>query len=76
MKVMTCKQMGGPCDTKISGETADDMMQNGATHLEEMAEQGDEAHKKAVDMMEEAQQNPESGEKWFMEFKAKFDALP
>ena len=26
---MTCKQMGGPCDAKVKGETPDEMMKNG-----------------------------------------------
>lgn len=34
MKTMTCAQMGGPCDTAIQGETKDEMMANGMTHVE------------------------------------------
>ena len=35
MKTLTCAQMGGGCDAKISGSTPDEMMANGMTHLEE-----------------------------------------
>ena len=34
MKTMTCSQLGGPCEEKISGNTADELMMNGMTHLE------------------------------------------
>jgi predicted small metal-binding protein len=34
MKTMTCKEMGGMCDTKVSGSTPDEMMGNGMTHME------------------------------------------
>lgn len=32
---MTCAQMGGPCDAKITGNTPDEMMKNGMMHLEQ-----------------------------------------
>ncbi len=39
---MTCAQMGGMCETVISAETKDEMMEKGMAHLEvahpEMAE--------------------------------------
>lgn len=35
MKMMTCAQMGGMCDTEVTGNTADEMMANGMKHLEE-----------------------------------------
>ncbi len=76
MKTMTCRDMGGPCDTPITGNTADEMMNNGAAHVTEMANQGDEEHKKVLVMMEEMQNNPTAGEQWGKEFHAKFDALP
>jgi predicted small metal-binding protein len=34
MKTMTCAQMGGPCEAKITGNTPDEMMTNGMKHLE------------------------------------------
>lgn len=35
MKTMTCAQMGGPCSTKITGATPDEMMANAMKHLEQ-----------------------------------------
>lgn len=77
MKSMTCKQMGGPCDTAISGNTADEMMANGAKHVTAMAASGDDAHKKVLVMMEEMQKNPNSDEAkaWGEEFAKNFAAL-
>lgn len=31
---MTCAQMGGMCEEKITGSTPDEMMSNGMAHLE------------------------------------------
>jgi predicted small metal-binding protein len=33
MKTLTCKEMGGPCDTPISAETKEEMMSAGMAHL-------------------------------------------
>lgn len=35
MKTMTCAQMGGPCEAKITGNTPEEMMKNGMRHMEE-----------------------------------------
>ncbi len=32
---MTCAQMNGPCDTKIIGNTEEEMIANGMKHLED-----------------------------------------
>ncbi len=34
MKTMTCSQMGGMCETPISGNTADEMIMTGMKHIE------------------------------------------
>jgi predicted small metal-binding protein len=33
MKTMTCKQLGGPCDAKLSAESWDEMVQNMVKHV-------------------------------------------
>lgn len=35
MKTMTCAQMGGMCEEKIHGATAEEMLANGMKHLKE-----------------------------------------
>lgn len=73
MKTMTCKQMGGPCDAPIQGETAEEMLNNCREHVHSM---DDEGHKKVVVQMEEIQKNPEEAKKWNDEFISKFNELP
>lgn len=72
MKSMTCRQMGGPCDAQITGNTPEEMMKNGQDHLFSRA---DEGHKKAIEMMDEMEKNPQAGKKWNDEFLAKFAQL-
>lgn len=78
MKTMTCKQMGGPCDAPISGATPEEMMNNGATHVKEMAGTGDEAHKAVLVMMDDMQKNPDSeaNKAWNAKFMSDFAAIP
>ena len=35
MKTMTCAQMGGPCETAVTGSTPEEMMSNGMQHIEQ-----------------------------------------
>ena len=37
MKEMTCRQLGGPCDTRHEGATADDVIKAQDRHLREVA---------------------------------------
>lgn len=68
--------MGGPCDAPIYGNTAEEMMNNGALHVTRMAESGDDAHRNILDQMKAMEQKPEDAKKWNDEFKTKFDAAP
>jgi hypothetical protein len=65
--------MGGPCDVNIHGETAQEMSDNGAKHLQESS---DEGHKQALSMMENIQKAPAAGQKWTEDFNKKFAELP
>ncbi len=75
MKSFTCREMGGPCDFKLTGATADEIMQKGGAHVMEISSQGDEEHKKVLDMMNGMMGTPE-GDKWNQDFAAKFAAKP
>ena len=72
---MTCRQMGGPCDASLYGNTADEMIKNGATHIDEQSAKGDEAHKKVKIMMDAMKKNPASGMDWYTKFQKDFSAL-
>lgn len=36
MKTLTCKQMGGMCDTPVQAATKEEMMMSGMKHVEEV----------------------------------------
>lgn len=78
MKTMTCRQMGGPCDTPIHGNTPDEMIADGAMHVQAEATKGDVAHQDVLKMMGEMQTNPDTPENraWTEKFMADFAAQP
>lgn len=65
MKTMTCKELGGPCDKKLSAETWDEMVMTMTKHV--MAEHPDAA--KEMEKM-----HNEDPKKWGAEMKPKWDA--
>ncbi len=44
MKTMSCKQLGGPCDHLLTGETADEVIKAQDAHLKQSVADGDETH--------------------------------
>ena len=73
MKTMTCKELEGVCDSKITGNTPDEMAQNSQKHAMSV---NNEAHRAKMQEMAKSSQDPEAVKKWMAEFKAKFDSLP
>lgn len=69
MKTMTCAQMGGMCETAISGATKDEMLANGMKHL-------DEAHPEMAQAVRSASPDDPEMVKWQEKFDADFAALP
>jgi hypothetical protein len=76
MKTMTCKQLGGPCDVQLRGETADEVIQAQDKHLNEVVAEGDDTHSKALGEMKGRWKRPLSGMKWYKNTKREFAALP
>ena len=76
MKTMTCKQMGGPCDLPLRGETADDVIKAQDRHLNEAVAGGDDEHKGALKDMKGRWKRPVSGMRWYRDVKRDFAALP
>ena len=58
MKTMTCKQLGGPCDFPLHGDTADGVIKAQDSHLKEMVAGGDEVHQGALKAMKGRWKNP------------------
>lgn len=78
MKMMTCRQLGGPCDAKFQGKTADEILSHAHSHIDHLANRGDDAHRKVQQKIEEMQKNPSAPEAkaWSAKFKHDFDTTP
>jgi hypothetical protein len=76
MKTMTCKQLGGPCDLALRGETADEVIQAQDKHLKDIVAGGDDTHREALKAMKGRWRRPLSGMKWYKDTKREFAALP
>ena len=76
MKTMTCKQLGGPCDLALQGETANDVIKAQDRHLKDVVASGDETHKSALKEMQGRWKNPIAGMGWYRRAKRDFAALP
>ena len=48
---MTCKDLGGPCDLALQGDTADDVIKAQDRHLKEAVDGGDTSHAEARNAM-------------------------
>ena len=75
MKTMTCKQLGGPCDLALHGDTADEVIKAQDRHLKETVAAGDETHRSALAEMKGRWKHPLSGMAWYKKTKRDFAAL-
>jgi predicted small metal-binding protein len=76
MKTMTCEQLGGACDLRLRGETADEVIKAQDRHLREVVESGDTSHQKALSDMQGRWKHPIKGMGWYRDTKKQFAALP
>ena len=78
MKTMTCKQLYGPCDALIHGETPEEMMENSKKHAMEMIAKGDELHIEAINAMKKQHMDmdPEAIKQWMEKFQNDFATWP
>jgi hypothetical protein len=76
MKTMTCKQLGGPCDFPLHGNSANDVIKAEDRHLQEMVASGDETHKSELNDMQGRWKKPWSGMARNKKTKRDFAALP
>ncbi len=76
MKTMTCAQLGGACELPLRGDSADEIIKLQDTHLNEVVDAGDDAHKEALKAMKGRWKHPIKGMGWYKETKATFAALP
>ena len=76
MKTMTCKDLGGPCEFPLHGNTADEVIKAQDKHLNEMVAGGDETHSGALKEMKGRWKRPLAGMGWYRQAKHDFAALP
>lgn len=76
MKTMTCRQLGGACDTAIGGETADEMIKAQDRHLREAVRDGDNTHAEAHEQMKNRWKHPKKAMGWYRDTKKAFAELP
>lgn len=75
MKTMTCKQLGGPCDTALRGSTADEVIKAQDAHLKDSVASGDQTHQDALKDMRGRWKRPISAMGWYRAAKRDFAAL-
>jgi predicted small metal-binding protein len=75
MKTMTCRQLGGPCEFELHGDTADEVIKAQDKHLNEIVSKGDDSHKSALKEMKGRWKHPVSGMGWYRKTKRDFAAL-
>jgi hypothetical protein len=76
MKTMTCRQLGGPCDTAFRGTKADEVIKAQDKHLKDAVAAGDDSHRSALEAMQGRWKNPIGGMGWYIRTKKEFAALP
>ena len=78
MKTMTCKQLYGPCDVLIHGETSEEIMENSKKHAMEMVAKGDQVHIDTIKAMGDMHKNMDEAavKQWMEKFQNEFDAVP
>jgi hypothetical protein len=75
MKTMSCKDLGGPCDLRLSGSTADVVIKAQDAHVKQAVAAGDGTHADALKAMKGRWKNPIAGMGWYRTVKRDFAAL-
>jgi hypothetical protein len=73
---MTCRQLGGACDLRLRGETADEVIKAQDRHLRVAVTGGDTTHEQACAEMKGRWKHPLKGMGWYKNTKRQFAELP
>jgi len=76
MKTMTCKQLGGACDTAFHANSFEELAEISKKHGMEMFQKSDKAHLEAMNEMKELMKTPDSMKAWFETKRKEFETLP
>jgi predicted small metal-binding protein len=71
MKTMTCKDMGGPCDFKMTADTPEEIIKKGEEHVKAAT---DKSHIKITKQM--GAMTPKENKEWNEMFMKKWNAAP
>ncbi len=71
MKKLTCKDLGGPCDAELTGNSFEEIGGRSHDHVMEQIARGDEAHRQAVEKMKSA--SPQEQMAMMAEFQKKYN---
>ena len=74
MKKLTCRDLGGPCDTELTGDSFQEIGKKSYEHVMEQIKNGDEAHKVAASKMRNA--SPEEQKAMMAEYEKRFNEAP
>lgn len=74
MNKLACRDLGGPCDEEITGNSFDERGKNCRTHVMEQIHNGDEAHRVAAGKMQSA--TPEEQKALMADYKRKYEEAP
>ncbi len=76
MKTMTCKQLGGACDTTFQANTFEELVEMSKQHGMEMFQKQDAEHLSAIMEVQALMMDPTAMQAWIASKKQIFDALP
>ena len=74
MKKLTCRDLGGPCDMELTGDSFQEIGKKSYEHVMEQIKNGDEAHKAAAGKMRSA--SPEEQKSMMAEYEKRFNEAP
>lgn len=72
---MTCKQLGGACDTEFHANTFEEIAEMSKQHGTEMFKKGDNAHLVAMKKMQDIMASPEDMNAWMQNKREEFNSL-
>jgi hypothetical protein len=73
---MTCRDLGGPCEHELRGDTADDVIKAQDRHLKDAVDGGATDHAEARRAMQGRWRHPKKSMDWYNSTKKAFAALP
>ena len=74
MKKLTCRDLGGPCDMELTGDSFQEIGQKSYAHVMEQIKNGEEAHKAAAENMRNA--SAEEQKSMMAEYEKRFNEAP